>query len=149
MHKEYLYRTAFLYTKNQDMASDVVQECIVKSMVSIDSLKKTEFFKSWITRILINCAVSELRKNKRFVGEPQWESEEWGDKEDSVSREEKMDLYHAIDQLDHPYKTIIIQKYFYGCQLKEIALLLKMPLGTVKAYHSRAKEKLKGYLQVQ
>ena len=66
-HKEYLYRTAYLYTRNQELACDAVQECIIKSMESIDKLKKPEFFKSWITRILINCALGELRKNKKYV----------------------------------------------------------------------------------
>lgn len=146
LHKEYLYRTAFLYTKNQDMACDVVQECIIKSMVSINKLKKPQFFKSWITRILINSAITELRKNKMYVEEPEWESEEWAEKEDTVSREEKMDLYNAIDRLEYPYNIIIIQKYFFDYQLNEIAALLQMPLGTVKVYHSRAKNKLKGYL---
>ena len=52
-HKEYLYRTAYLYTRNQELACDAVQECIIKSMESIDKLKKPEFFKSWITYSLI------------------------------------------------------------------------------------------------
>ena len=39
-HKEYLYRTAYLYTRNQELACDAVQECIIKSMESIDKLKK-------------------------------------------------------------------------------------------------------------
>ena len=118
LHKEYLYRTAFLYTRNQDMACDAVQECIVKSMEAIGQLKKPEFFKSWMTRILINCALAELRRNRR-----------------------------AIDHLDYPYKVIIIQKYFFDCKLNDIAELLEMPLGTVKVYHARAKEKLKRYLE--
>lgn len=146
-HKEYLYRMAFLYTKNQDMACDVVQECVIKSMESIGKLKKPEYFKSWMTRILINCAMTELKKNKKYVQEPEWESGEWTEEEETVSREEKMDLYRAIDLLGYPYKAIIIQKYFFDYRLSEIASLLQMPLGTVKVYHSRAKKKLRIYLE--
>ena len=40
LHKEYLYRTAFLYTKNQDMAYDVVQECIIKSKIGRASCRE-------------------------------------------------------------------------------------------------------------
>ena len=50
---------------------------------------------------------------------------------------------------DYPYKVIIIQKYFFDYKLQEIAALLDMPLGTVKVYHSRAKEKLKNYLTAE
>lgn len=145
MHQEYLYRTAFLYTKNQDMACDVVQECIIKSMVSIDKLKQPAFFKTWLTRILINCAITELRKNKMYIGEEDWDSY----KDDPVSKEEKLDLYQAIDRLAFPYKVIIIQKYFFGYRLQEIADFLQMPLGTIKAYHSKAKDQLKEYLETK
>ena len=148
IHKEYLYRTAYLYTRNQELACDAVQECIIKSMESIDKLKKPEFFKSWITRILINCALGELRKNKKYVQEPEWDTAERA-AEETLSREEKMDLYQAIDRLDYPYKVIIIQKYFFDYKLQEIAALLDMPLGTVKVYHSRAKETLKNYLAAE
>lgn len=147
MHKEYLYRTAYLYVRNSDTACELVQECIVKSMESIGKLKKPEFFKSWITKILINCAITQLRKDKRYAAEPEWVSGEWAEKEGPVSREEKMDLYLAIDRLEYPYKVIIIQKYFFDCQLNEIASFLQMPLGTVKAYHSRAKKQLRAYLE--
>ena len=71
MQKEYLYKTAFLYTGNREMALDAVQECTIASMKSIGKLKKPEGFKSWITRILINCALGELRKNNRYVQEPE------------------------------------------------------------------------------
>lgn len=146
--KEYLYRTAFLYTRNQDMACDAVQECIIKSMESIDKLRKPEFFRSWITRILINCALGELRKNKKYAGEPEWDGTEMA-AESTLSQEEKMDLYQAIDRLGYPYKVIIIQKYFFDYKLQEIASLLRMPLGTVKVYHARAKKQLKNYLEAE
>lgn len=148
MQKEYLYKTAFLYTGNREMALDAVQECTIASMKSIGKLKKPECFKSWITRILINCALGELRKNNRYVQEP--EEDAWKDtaqeESDGVSTEEKMDLYQAIEQLVHPYKEIIIQKYFFDYKLEEIAELLRMPLGTVKVYHARAKKMMKKYL---
>lgn len=52
--QNYLYRIAFLYTKNEDDALDVVQDCILKAYESIGKLRKPEYFKTWITRILIN-----------------------------------------------------------------------------------------------
>lgn len=150
MHKEYLYRTAFLYTRDRDTARDVVQECIVKSMEAIDGLRKPEFFKTWLTRILINCARSALRQSKKtpVANDPdEWDPDERAGDPDAVSREEKLDLYRAIGRLDYPLKVIIIQKYFFDYRLQEIAGLLHMPLGTVKAYHSKAKKMLKMYLE--
>ena len=67
----------------------------------------------------------------------------------ALSSEEKMDLYHAIDYLKFPYKEIIVQHYFACNKLTEIAEILDMPIGTVKAYHSKAKAKLREMLEVE
>lgn len=77
-------------------------------------------------RILINCAQQEWRKRDRYdlAEEPEFPEEKvmW----ETVSREEKLDLYDAIESLSFPYKAIIIQHYFAGNKLKEIAELLNV-----------------------
>ncbi|MDD2972384.1 MAG: sigma-70 family RNA polymerase sigma factor [Lachnospiraceae bacterium] len=147
MEREYLYKTAFLYMKNQEDALDLVQECVMRCVVSIESLQKPEYFRTWMTRILIRCAMDEWRRRKKYqyVAETEvYEEVDTGEK--TLSREDKMDLYHAIDQLEFPYKAIIIQRYFFDYKLKEISEMLDMPLGTIKAYHSKAKQLLKELL---
>lgn len=147
MEKEYLYKIAFLYMKNKEDALDLVQECILQCILNLKRLEKPEFFRTWMTRILINCAKQEWRKRDRYdlAEKPELPEEEvmW----ETVSREEKLDLYDAIESLSFPYKAIIIQHYFAGNKLKEIAELLNMPPGTVKAYHARAKSRLKEILE--
>ncbi|MCM1046554.1 MAG: sigma-70 family RNA polymerase sigma factor [Candidatus Gastranaerophilales bacterium] len=146
--KEYLYKMAFLYMKNKEDALDLVQECILQCILNLKKLKKPEYFRTWATRILINCARSEWKKRGRYTVTEDaelWEKEELPKEE--VSREEKLDLYEAIDKLSFPYRAIIIQYYFAGSKLNEVAELLNMPLGTVKAYHARAKCRLKEILE--
>lgn len=148
MEKEYLYKMAFLYMKDKEDALDLVQESILQCILNLKKLEKPEFFRTWMTRILINCARQEWRKRGRYdvAEEPElWQSEEVSQEE--ISREEKLDLYEAIDRLSFPYKAIIIQYYFAGSKLKEIAEMLNMPPGTVKAYHARAKCRLKEILE--
>ena len=55
-YQEYLYKMAFLYMKNQQDALDVVGTTILKGFQNIKTLKNPEWFKTWITRILINTA---------------------------------------------------------------------------------------------
>ena len=143
--KEYLYRTAFLYMKNESDAMDLVQECILQCMLSIKKLRNPEYFRTWMTRILINCAKQEWKKRGRLVTEEV--EEEQATSESVISREEQMDLYHAIDRLTYPYNVIIIQKYFAGMKLDEIAEMLEIPVGTVKVYHARAKSRLREFLE--
>lgn len=148
MEKEYLYKMAFLYMKNKEDALDLVQECILQCILSLKKLERPEYFRTWMTRILINCAKQEWRKRGRCDVSEEPELREMEElTQEEISREEKLDLYDAIDRLSFPYKAIIIQYYFAGSKLKEIAELLNMPPGTVKAYHARAKCRLKEILE--
>ena len=56
--------------------------------------------------------------------------------------EEKDDLYDAIDSLKDQYKTVIILFYFQELKIKEIAQVLNIPEGSVKADLYRAKKQL-------
>ena len=62
IHQEYLYKTAYMYTKNEQDALDAVQECAMHAMISMDKLREPAYFKTWITRILINCIYQEKRR---------------------------------------------------------------------------------------
>lgn len=146
LEKEYLYKCAFLYTKNREDALDLVQNCIVKCMVSIRELREPKYFRTWMTKIMINCFNTESAKKRKFVLQ---EEEVWKEENTALSAEEKMDLYHAIDHLKFPYKEIIVQHYFASNKLTEIAEMLDMPIGTVKAYHSKAKARLREMMEVE
>jgi len=146
LEKEYLYKCAFLYTKNRENAFDLVQNCIVKCMVSIKELKEPRYFRTWMTKIMINCFNTEIVKQNRYILQ---DEEVWYEDKTELSTEEKMDLYQAIDHLKFPYREIIIQHYFACNKLSEIAEMLDMPIGTVKAYHSKAKGALRKMLEVE
>lgn len=143
-HQEYLYKMAFLYMKNQEDALDVVGTAILKGYQNIKRLKKPELFKTWITRILINTANDELKKIVYFsdIDDVQVSSRHRG-----VSVEEQCDIQEAIGHLPEKFRIVIILKYFSQMTVKEIALTLDIPEGTVKAYLSRAREELKKYLK--
>lgn len=143
-YQDYLYRTAYLYLKNQEDALDAVQDCILKGFQNIRKLENPEYFKTWLTRILINCAHDILRKQLPAVP-----MEHAGELEAArpASMEEKWDLYEAIDGLPYKYKTVIILRYFNELQIQEIACAMGIPEGSVKAYLNRAKQELRSYLE--
>ena len=61
-NQEYFYKTAYLYTKNEQMALDIVQECVLKGFRNIHSLKQPEYFRTWMIKILINSAKTSIGK---------------------------------------------------------------------------------------
>jgi RNA polymerase sigma-70 factor (ECF subfamily) len=62
-----LFRIAMSILKNKDDADDVVCETVVKAYENIHKLKDCTFFKTWITRILINHAAAAYKRRKKVV----------------------------------------------------------------------------------
>lgn len=143
LHQEYLYKLAYMYTKNEQDALDAVQECAMRAMISMDKLREPRYFKTWITRILINC-IYKAQKNYRHSSP--FEDSNEAAPEQPLSIEEKTDLYDAIDLLPSTYKTVVILQYFEGMKIKDIAEVMNIPSGSVKAYLYRAKEMLRNRL---
>ena len=113
---EYLYKVAFMYLKNEDKTLDAIQECSYRAFLNIKRLNDLKVFKSWLTRILINICVDEIRKDKKVV---EFKFEFEIEEERGVTIEEKLDLYNAIDKLNIDYRTVIILKYFNDLSIEE------------------------------
>lgn len=142
-YKEYLYKTAMLSVENEQVALDMVGDCILNGFQKIKSLKEPKYFKTWITRILYNL-ISDYYRNKQYTEDI--DNVQIAEPENIVGQAEKLDLYQAIDALSEKYKTVIILKYFDEMKISDIAYIMDIPEGSVKAYLHRAKEELKHLL---
>lgn len=143
-HQEYLYKMAYLYVHNENIALDVVGNTILNAYQNIHQLKEPEYFKTWITRVLIHAAQNELKKTVYYS---ELDNISLPDRYTGISLEEKCDLNSALEQLSEKYRTVIYLKYFSQFTIKEIAFAMNAPEGSVKAYLSRAKEELKQILK--
>ncbi|EPB8192859.1 sigma-70 family RNA polymerase sigma factor [Clostridium perfringens] len=148
-NKEYLYKMAFLYVKDEQDALEVIHETVYRAFLNIEKLKKAKFFNTWITRILINVSIDFLKKKGK--NEILDESTPIRKERCEISTEEKLDLYNAIDLLNDNYKTVIIMMYFNDMKIKDISRVMEIPENTVKTYLRRAKQALgevlkEGYL---
>ncbi|MEH7072583.1 sigma-70 family RNA polymerase sigma factor [Neobacillus drentensis] len=140
-YQDEIYRMAFTYVKNQNDAMDVVQETAYRSFKKIDTLKNPEYFKTWLIKIAINCAIELVRKNKKVIElKPQYE-DFIGFEDEDISL--SVTLQDLLDQLNEDEKSIIILRFYQEYSLKEISDLLNMPLGTIKSLLYRALIKLR------
>lgn len=145
-YKENLYRTAFSYVRNEADALDIVQETVYKAYISIDKLKEPKYFKTWITRILINTALTHIRKGSKIVYlEDRELSEAMGTVENSV--EERLYIWEALDALEEKHREVIILKYFNDLTINEVAEVLKYPIGTAKTYLNKGLNKLRSIMR--
>ena len=140
-YKSYLYKVAYTYVKDKQVALDILQETSFKAWLNIHTLKDEEKFKPWITKILVNTALNYIKKESKVIYMEDENSIIYSEK--SISIEEKLDLYDAIDLLKPKYKTVIILKYFDDMKIEDISYVLNTPENTVKSHLKRAKESLK------
>ena len=145
IYKTYLYKIAFSYVKDEQKALDILQECVYRALLNIEKLKKPKFFKTWITKILINVSINYIQKESKIVylenGVPE------KPQHSSLHIEDKLDLYDAIDCLREDYKTVIVLKYFNDLSINEISSIMELPINTVKSHLKRAKDELRQILK--
>ena len=144
-YKSYLYKVAYTYVKDKQVALDILQETSFKAWLNIHTLKDEEKFKPWITKILVNTALNYIKKESKVIYMEDENSIIYSEK--SISIEEKLDLYDAIDLLKPKYKTVIILKYFDDMKIEDISYVLNTPENTVKSHLKRARESLSSILK--
>ncbi len=138
-----LYKTAYAIVKNNDDAADAISETVLICWEKLQTLKKNQYFKTWITRILINECYKILKNNSNIVRFEDMVVEEGTEDVHNLEVEE------ALDTLDDKYRVIVVLYYSQGFSTKEIARILKIPEGTVRTRLSRAREQLKKYYEEQ
>lgn len=137
---EYLYKIAYMHLKDEQKSLDAIQECSYKAFINIKKLKNSKIFRTWITRILINICVDEIRKHNNIIELNNETPFILGC--EGISIDEKLDLYDAIDSLKSEYRTVIILKYFDDLSVEEISETTETPINTVKTRLSRARKAL-------
>lgn len=147
-YQEYLYRIAYAYYKNEDAALDAVSECVAKVYVNLPKLREPAYFKTWMTRILINEVLDAGKKTKSLVSLEKLQESGFPleMQEEELSREVRMDLYRALDRIPGEYRKVLILRYFNDLKVREIARIMDIPEGTVKIWMHRGRKKLKTVL---
>ncbi|AZB41795.1 sigma-70 family RNA polymerase sigma factor [Bacillus sp. FJAT-42376] len=133
-YEDVLYRTASRLLRNDEDVADAVQDAIISAYENLHTLKKDEYFNTWICKILINKCNSMLSKNKNLsvIHEhllPEKRNDEY----------HKLELEDALNSLNEVYRLALILYYIVGLNVKEISEFLKEPEGTIKSRLSRAK----------
>lgn len=137
LHMQSMYKIAKSYLKNDEDVADAIQDTILTCFERIESLKQIRFFKTWMTRILINKCNDKLRREREvYLGESLIETAVW---EEEYTNLEWCELLHSIDE---KYRTVLLLYYVEGFQIKEISKILDMKESTVRTRLSRGRDKV-------
>ncbi|MFZ3578669.1 sigma-70 family RNA polymerase sigma factor [Virgibacillus sp. DJP39] len=140
-YEQDIYRMAYVYVKNKEDALDIVQEVAYQSFKKISTLKQPEYFKTWLMKITINCAINLVKKNKKVVHlNPEFEEFISSDDEDIPLN---LSLKDLIECLKEEEKSVVLLRFYHDHTFKEIAEVLDIPLGTAKSVLYRSLKKLR------
>lgn len=139
--KQSLYMTSYIYMQNENDALEIVSQTIFIVLKKYKQLKNPQYFKTWVTRILMNECKKELKKRKRIHYQD--------DIEISVEDVSHLSLQEAIDKLPPHLRILIELKYFQEYTLSEIVYVLDKPLTTISSQLKKALKLLKIELEVQ
>lgn len=133
-----LYRVAKSILREEEDCKDAVQEAIACGFSKLTSLKKDEYAKTWLTRILINECYHIVKKRSRFTELDQCLLES-----ESETGYDYSDLYEALGSLKKEFRVVLVLYYVEEFSIKEIAKCMKLPAGTVKSRLSRGRKQLR------
>lgn len=137
-----LYHVSKSILMHDEDCEDAVQGAILKAYDKLGTLKKEEYFKTWLVRILINECYSLKRKECSKVS-----YEECFELAAADDRKDYSELYLAIQKLPERIRITIVLYYVEGYSVEEIKQILKIPAGTVKSRLSKGRKLLKMKLE--
>lgn len=158
-HRDRIYGRAFSMMRNEEAALDLSQEAWVKGWQRLKQFQGESSFTTWMTRIVINLCLDELRKLKRQRAES---IEEMDEDSGGVERQmpaitinpterlERGELRQRIDQamaqLSYEHRTVLVLHEFEEMEYKEIAKAMECSIGTVMSRLFYARRKLAALL---
>ncbi len=143
-HRDKIYARAYSMMRNEDEALDLSQEAWVKGWQRLKQFQGDSSFVTWMTRIVINLCLDQLRKHKRQRAESiELMEEESGGVErqmpvvtnnptEGLERGElRKRIDEALSKLSHAHRTVLVLHEFEELEYKEIAKRMACSIGTV------------------
>lgn len=134
-HSGMLYRVAYTILRNDDACKDALQDTALKAWEKRFTLREEQYFRTWITRILINTCYDTQRRRRRFVSFEELP-------EPSISPPD-LTLALALQSLPEKLRLPLVLCYSEGMSYEEIAQALRLPVTTVRGRIHRAKGELR------
>lgn len=145
-----MYPLCLRYVREVSEAEDVMISGFMKAFDKIDSYTGKGSLAGWLRRIMINQALSHLRKNKTMYLEVDVETAEY---QSNISQYgdhlEAEDLMKLVGQLPLGYRTVFNLYAIEGYSHREVSELLGISENTSKSQLSRARGLLQKRLLVE
>lgn len=131
----------YRYTKSLEDAEDVLQEGFIKVFTNLHQYKQDGELGAWIRRIMVNCAITYLKKHSRYKKDLQLTDvglHPVTNDNPTIALNTK-DLVNLIRSLPLAYQTIFNLMAVEGYNATEVAEILNLNINTVRSQYSRAR----------
>ncbi len=159
-HQKAIFVAVYRLMHNRDEAWDLVQETFMKAFGSLATYREEFQFSTWLHRIASNCAIDYIRKKKIEAfsldqpiqtkdSQVSIEIADWSSNPEAelAEKQRRLTIEEAINSLPPGYKEVILYRHKEEKSYQEIASILNLPVGTVKARIFRGRELLKKKLK--
>lgn len=123
-------------------ADDVEQDVLIRALLKGDKAKR---FGAWLNKCAANYCVDVLRRPDRRVEclDPNVVDGGISPVEAAMLADRIAAVHEAVDSLPEPWREVVTLHHCEGMPLAEIAVLLALPVGTIKSRLARAREALR------
>jgi RNA polymerase sigma-70 factor, ECF subfamily len=146
-----VFRLALAIVGDQAEANEITQETFIAALRSLPTYEEKKSFKAWLYTIALNHSRSHLRKRKtlehlrntlnsilRVETQKQILPEE-----SAIQNDKETEVWKALNQLDEPFRVVIILRYFHELPITEISEILSLNEGTIHSRLHTARERLR------
>jgi RNA polymerase sigma-70 factor, ECF subfamily len=170
-HQDRLYNAVLRMVGDPEEARELTQEAFTRALAKIETFRGEAQPYTWIFRIAMNLAISQLRKVQRHrVFSLDRSSNGRAEQEDQAAglldrvarehetpqqiaerRERSKVVLAALGRIDAEYRAVLVMRDIEGFDYQQMAEVLDLPLGTLKSRLFRARlalrDELRAYLK--
>lgn len=165
LYNRRIYNICYRFSGSQDDAADLTQEVFIKIYRTLGTFDGTRAaFMTWVTTVTRNLLVDHFRKGKYDRVTDSLEATP-GSQEDGLTLGEQLEdqsaspeqsvqtkqtqkiVHEALQKLSPELREAVILRDLQDMDYKEIAVVLKIPEGTVKSRINRGRTELARLLQ--
>jgi len=139
------YKTALAIVRERGLADDVTQEAYASAYRNRASFKGDSPGLVWLHRIVVNAAISAVRRRRPIVREILLT--EGGTADDTQMSADRLALVGALGQLSPQHRAAVVLRYYHDYDYATIAQVLQTSTSNVGAMLSRALDRLRDELE--
>jgi RNA polymerase sigma-70 factor, ECF subfamily len=141
-----VYNLAYSVLGNPQEAQDMAQEVFLRVWQALPGYRGESSFRTWLYRVTLNTCLNRRRRLRSELQQVDGDEVlatlsgvEPDPAAEAIHHMQRERLWARVDRLAEKYRVVIVLFYQEQLSYDEIAQLLALPLGTVKAHLSRAR----------